>query len=135
MLGVHEDAVGAVGAELPSQGERDVHGRTLVGDAHRVELVVPPQAALVLEVEAADVEVQVRADDVLAVEPHLAALHEEIGDRLEGVRQQVLLHARAHLAKTRERGAEGVEHFGLDALLEAASRSVCFTVSPMTRRT
>ena len=33
LLGVHEDAVGAVGAELPGRRERDVHGRTLVAMA------------------------------------------------------------------------------------------------------
>lgn len=118
LLGVHEDAVGVARAELPGQGKRDVHGRTLVGEAHRVELLVPPEAALVLEVQAPEVEVQVRSEEVLAVEPHLAAVHEEIGDRLGRVRQQVLLHARAQLGEYGECRVEGVERLGLDALLE-----------------
>ena len=74
LLGVHEVLVGAVARELVGEREGELEGLGFVGEADGVELLVPPPAPVVLEVEPAEVEVQTRAEQVLAVEPHLAAL-------------------------------------------------------------
>jgi hypothetical protein len=110
--------IGALGAEFLPDGHCDLVAVALVRDADGVEFIIPPPAALVLEIEAADLEVQMRARDILAVEPHLAALDEGGGDVCRRAVDQVFFPDAGELDEERERRTEAVEGLELQLIPE-----------------
>jgi len=122
ILGCDEAAIRACGVELARDGNRQFEGFACDGDALRVQVLVPPPTAIVLEVEPTDFELEARTRYGFGEEPHLAALDEGLGSALPRSGEEIFLHPDPGLREEGELRSRRIEELGLRMLLQEAPR-------------